>query len=47
MAAYRAGRAKFLKTMLDRPRIFLGDLFHARYDAAARTNLTRALARYA
>ncbi len=44
--AYRAGRAKFLRTMLERPRIFLGDLFHDRYDAAARTNLARTLARY-
>jgi len=42
-AAYRAGRAAFLRSLLDRPRIFLGDLFHARYDAAARANLARAL----
>lgn len=43
--AYRAGRAKFLTSMLERPRIFLGDLFHERYDAAARANLARAVAR--
>lgn len=45
--AFRAGRGTFLRTMLDRPRIFLGELFHERYDAAARANLARALARYA
>lgn len=45
--AFRAGRGMFLRSMLDRPRIFLGDLFHARYDAAARANLARTLARYA
>lgn len=44
--AYRAGRGTFLRTMLERPRIFLGDLFHERYDAAARANLARVLARY-
>ena len=43
--AFRAGRAKFLRSMLERPRIFLGDLFHDRYDAAARANLARAVAR--
>lgn len=45
-ADFRAGRAKFLRAMLERPRIFLGDLLHARLDAAARTNLARALERY-
>ena len=44
--AFRAGRAKFLATMLARPRIFLSELFHARYDAQARENLARTLARY-
>ena len=45
-AAFRAGRRAFLAGLLARPRIFLSDLFHARLDAAARANLTRALARY-
>ena len=43
--AYRAGRRKFLTTMRDRPRIFLSDLFHQRYDAQARENLARTLQR--
>ncbi len=43
--AYRAGRRAFLARMQAQPRIFLSDLFHARLDAAARANLTRALAR--
>jgi predicted metal-dependent HD superfamily phosphohydrolase len=45
-AAFRAGRRAFLAGLLARPRIFLSELFHARFDAAARANLTRALARY-
>jgi predicted metal-dependent HD superfamily phosphohydrolase len=44
--AFRAGRGAFLARLLARPRIFLSELFHARLDAAARANLTRALARY-
>lgn len=44
--AFVAGRGKFLQTMLERPRIFLSELFHAELDARARANLTRALARY-
>jgi len=44
--AFRAGRRAFLAGLLARPRIFLSELFHARLDAAARANLTRALARY-
>lgn len=43
--AFRAGRRAFLAGMLARPRIFLSELFHARLDAAARSNLARALAR--
>jgi predicted metal-dependent HD superfamily phosphohydrolase len=43
--AFRAGRRAFLAGMLARPRIFLSELFHARLDAAARGNLSRALAR--
>ena len=45
--AYRAGRRTFLTTMRDRPRIFLSDLFHQRYDAQARENLARAAQRLA
>ena len=42
-AAYRQGRAAFLRATLDRPRIFLTEEFHARLDAPARANMTRAL----
>lgn len=44
--AFVAGRGKFLVTMLERPRIFLSDLFHAELDARARANLARTVARY-
>ena len=40
---FRRNRRRFLKSLLDRPRIFLSDLFHERYDAAARANLHRIL----
>jgi predicted metal-dependent HD superfamily phosphohydrolase len=43
--AYRAGRRRFLASLVASPRIFHSDLFHARLDAAARENLTRALAK--
>lgn len=42
--AFRAGRRAFLAGLLAKPRIFLSDRFHARLDAAARENLSRALA---
>jgi len=42
--AYRAGRRRFLAGLLARPRIYLSNYFHERLDAAARANLTRALA---
>ncbi len=42
-AAYQAGRAAFLRGMLDRPRLFHTDCFHAALDAQARTNLRGAL----
>ena len=42
---YRFNRKRFLKHLLDAERIFLSDLFHTRFDAAARSNLRRALAR--
>jgi predicted metal-dependent HD superfamily phosphohydrolase len=50
-AAYRAGRAAFLRTMRARcssppARLFLTDFFHARLDAAARANLDRAIVRW-
>ena len=40
---YSLGRRRFLRRLLDAPRIFLSDTFHARLDAAARSNLRRAL----
>lgn len=40
---FRTNRRRFLKALLGRPRIFLSDFFHARYDAAARSNLRRAI----
>lgn len=43
-AAYRRGRADFLRRSLARERLFLTDRFHARLDARARTNLRRELA---
>ncbi len=36
-------RRRFLKKLLEAPRIFLSEFFHARFDAAARANLRRAL----
>ena len=42
-AAYAAGRAAFLRGMLDRPRLFHTDRFHAALDGPARANLRRAL----
>jgi predicted metal-dependent HD superfamily phosphohydrolase len=41
---YAAGRRRFLETLLNTPRIFCSDYFHARLDAAARDNLRRVLA---
>lgn len=38
------GRRQFLEHLLGNARIFLSERFHARYDAAARDNLRRALA---
>lgn len=43
-AAYRRGRAAFLRASLDRPRVFLSDQFHASLDAPARANMAAALA---
>lgn len=42
-ATYAHGRRRFLKRLLDAPRIFLSDVFHARLDAQARENLRAAL----
>lgn len=42
---FGAGRMQFLNAMLERPRLFHSTRFHQLYDAAARTNLRRALAR--
>jgi predicted metal-dependent HD superfamily phosphohydrolase len=41
--AYRAGRRAFLAMLAAKPRIFLSDYFHARLDAQARANLSRAV----
>ena len=42
---FRTGRARFLRTMLDRRRLFLSEHYHRRCDAAARRNMQEALAR--
>lgn len=42
---FRLNRKRFLKGLLARERIYLSDWFHQRYDAAARANLRRAIAR--
>lgn len=41
---FRFNRKRFLKRLLDAPRIYLSDFFHERLDARARENLRRALA---
>lgn len=41
---YRINRRRFLRGLLQRERIYLGDFFHARLDATARANLRRTLA---
>ena len=43
-AAFRAGRARFLAALLARPRLFLTDALHARFEAPARRNLAALLA---
>lgn len=40
---FRLNRRRFLKALLGRPRIYLSDFFHERYDARARANLRRAV----
>lgn len=42
---YRAGRRRFLRGLLTTPRIYLSELFHARFDSPARANLARVLSR--
>lgn len=42
---FRLNRRRFLKGLLARERIFLSELFHQRYDAAARANLKRVIGR--
>jgi len=44
-AAYQAGRRRILGALLARDPLYLTDRFRARYEAAARDNLRRALAR--
>ncbi|WP_326523982.1 HD domain-containing protein [Sphingomonas sp.] len=46
-AAYRAGRVAILTRFLERHRLYLTDWGHARWEAAARANLSRAIARLA
>jgi predicted metal-dependent HD superfamily phosphohydrolase len=41
---FAAGRKRFLEGLLARPRVYLSDYFHARFDAPARANLRRAIA---
>jgi len=41
---FRHGRARVLKTFLDRPAIFATETFSGRYEAAARENLRRSVA---
>ena len=40
---FKLNRRRFLKALLAKPRIFLSDFFHARYDLQARANLRRAV----
>jgi predicted metal-dependent HD superfamily phosphohydrolase len=40
---YSLGRRRFLRRLLDSPRIFLSDFFQERFESAARANLRRAL----
>jgi predicted metal-dependent HD superfamily phosphohydrolase len=42
---FRFNRTRFLRRLLDAPRLFLSDFFHQRLDAQARDNLRRAVAR--
>ena len=43
LLGFRAGRARFLRGMLERRRLFLTDRFHLSSDAAARRNMEEAL----
>ena len=40
---FRVNRKRFLKALLARPRIYLSEFFHERYDVRARANLRRAI----
>ncbi|QSX76152.1 hypothetical protein HIV01_006570 [Lysobacter arenosi] len=40
---FKLNRRRFLKALLARPRIYLSDFFHQRYDTQARRNLRRAV----
>ena len=42
-ADFRAGRARLLRSLLDRPRIYATDWFHDRLEEKARANLERSL----
>ena len=43
-AVYYVAHAKFLTSMLQRPRIFGTDFYYGRYERRARENITRLLA---
>jgi len=43
---FRRERAKILAGFLARPRIFLADHFHQRYEARARANIGETLRRF-
>ena len=43
--AFRAGRSAILQSLLDRPSIYGTDFFREKYEAAARRNLSRSIAR--
>ena len=45
--AFRAGRTAVLRTLLDRPRLYVTDEGHRRWDAAARSNLRDEISRLA
>lgn len=43
--AFRAGRSAILRSFLDRPSIYGTEFFRSKYEAAARRNLSRSIAR--
>lgn len=43
--AFRAGRSAILRSFLDRPSVYATEFFRKKYEAAARQNLSRSIAR--